>query len=137
MLGMLNVLEHYNFSTSDGKLTNKTRTALNQHRVVEAMKYGFAARTEIGDIRDDDDARARRQRIDYFASKAWANEVYNNITDVSLCSRSGSSADRIVLQDTTHKASHYHPVFDVPVDSGTTHMSVVDKWGGACSLTST
>jgi gamma-glutamyltranspeptidase/glutathione hydrolase/leukotriene-C4 hydrolase len=86
MLGMLNVLEHYNFSTSDGKLTNKTRTALNQHRVIEAMKYGFAARTEIGDIRDGDDAQRRRERIDHFASKSWANEVYNNITDVGFSS---------------------------------------------------
>lgn len=136
---MLNVLEHYNFSTSDGKLTNETRTALNQHRVVEAMKYGFAARTEIGDIRDGDDVQERRQRIDHFASKAWADEVYKNITDVGLprAPHLSESADHIALQDTTHKAAHYHPVFDVPVDSGTTHMSVVDKWGGACSLTST
>ncbi|KAJ9108666.1 hypothetical protein QFC20_003365 [Naganishia adeliensis] len=121
MLGMLNVLEHYNFSSSDSKLSNKTRTALNQHRVIEAMKYGFAARTEIGDIHDSgEDAKSRRERIDYFSSKSWAEEVYRNMTD-----------------DTTHTASHYNPVFDVPVDSGTTHMSVIDKWGGACSLTST
>jgi gamma-glutamyltranspeptidase/glutathione hydrolase/leukotriene-C4 hydrolase len=83
MLGMLNVLEHYNFSSSDSKLSNKTRTALSQHRVIEAMKYGFAARTEIGDIHDSgDDAKFRRERIDYFSSKSWAEEVYRNMTDV-------------------------------------------------------
>lgn len=84
MLGMLNVLEHYNMSTADGKLSNKTRNALNQHRVVEAMKYGFAARTEIGDIhdREGEDMKPRRARIDYFSSKSWAEEVYRNMTDV-------------------------------------------------------
>ncbi|KAJ9096809.1 hypothetical protein QFC21_005080 [Naganishia friedmannii] len=120
MLGMLNALEHYNFSTSDSKPTNRSRTALSQHQVIEAMKYGFAARTEIGDIRVEKNAEHHRERIDYFSSKSWGDEVYANITD-----------------DTTHPASFYKPVFDVPVDSGTTHMSVVDKWGGACSLTST
>lgn len=136
---MLNVLEHYNFSSSDSQLSNKTRTALNQHRVIEAMKYGFAARTEIGDIHDSgEDAKSRRERIDYFSSKSWAEEVYRNMTDVSLATRhSHAITDHTTRQDTTHTASHYNPVFDVPVDSGTTHMSVIDKWGGACSLTST
>lgn len=86
MLGMLNVLEHYNLSTSDHKLSNKTRTALNQHRVIEAMKYGFAARTEIGDIHHSgDDAKSRRERIHYFSTKSWAEEVFRNMTDVRPC----------------------------------------------------
>jgi gamma-glutamyltranspeptidase/glutathione hydrolase/leukotriene-C4 hydrolase len=84
MLGMLNALEHYNFSTSDTKSTNRSRTALNQHRVIEAMKYGFAARTEIGDVRIEENARHHRERIDYFSSKSWGEEVYANITDVSV-----------------------------------------------------
>lgn len=84
MLGMLNALEHYNFSTSDNKPTNSSRTALNQHRVIEAMKYGFAARTEIGDIRVEENAKHHRERIDYFSSKSWGDEVYANITDVRI-----------------------------------------------------
>jgi gamma-glutamyltranspeptidase len=84
MLGMLNALEHYNFSTSDTKSTNRSRTALNQHRVIEAMKYGFAARTEIGDVRIEENAKHHRERIDYFSSKSWGEEVYANITDVRV-----------------------------------------------------
>jgi gamma-glutamyltranspeptidase/glutathione hydrolase/leukotriene-C4 hydrolase len=104
MLGMLNVLEHYNLSTSDNKLTNKTRTALNQHRVIEAMKYGFAARTEIGDIHHSgDNAQSRRERIDYFSTKAWAEEVYRNMTDVGphdFASR--CFADRVTIGHDAH-----------------------------------
>lgn len=46
-------------------------------------------------------------------------------------------ADFVHLQDSTHTAEYYNPVFDSITDSGTTHMSVVDEWGGAVSLTST
>jgi len=41
------------------------------------------------------------------------------------------------LQDRTHKLDYYHPRFDVQEDHGTTHLSVVDQYGSAVSLTST
>lgn len=40
-------------------------------------------------------------------------------------------------QDRTHKLDYYHPRFDVKEDHGTTHLSVVDQYGSAVSLTST
>jgi gamma-glutamyltranspeptidase/glutathione hydrolase/leukotriene-C4 hydrolase len=41
------------------------------------------------------------------------------------------------LQDRTHKLSYYNPQFDILEDHGTTHLSVIDQWGGAVSLTTT
>lgn len=64
--------------------------------------------------------KKRTERIASFSTKEFGREINRNITD-----------------DTTHDASYYDPIFDVPQDSGTTHLSVVDRWGGAVSLTST
>lgn len=41
------------------------------------------------------------------------------------------------MQDRTHKLSYYNPQFDILEDHGTTHLSVIDQWGGAVSLTTT
>lgn len=40
-------------------------------------------------------------------------------------------------QNETHSADYYGLQYDTPIDHGTTHLSVVDKWGGAASVTST
>ena len=43
----------------------------------------------------------------------------------------------IVLQKKTFGADYYGLEHDTPTDHGTTHLSVVDQWGGAASVTST
>ena len=48
-----------------------------------------------------------------------------------LCSRSR------FVQDHTHTIEYYNPVYDLKEDHGTTHLSVIDKFGSAVSLTST
>lgn len=40
-------------------------------------------------------------------------------------------------QNETHSADYYGLQYDTPIDHGTTHLSAVDKWGGAASVTST
>lgn len=40
-------------------------------------------------------------------------------------------------QNGTHDADYYGLHTDTPVDHGTTHLSVLDRWGGAASITST
>jgi hypothetical protein len=40
-------------------------------------------------------------------------------------------------QNATHDIDYYGLQHDTPVDHGTTHLSVVDQWGGAASITST
>ncbi|KAI0374193.1 gamma-glutamyltranspeptidase [Pilatotrama ljubarskyi] len=110
LIHMLNLMEHY------GELVEEGRTVLNVHRLIEAMKFGFAARTRVGDPAYHDET----ERIDEIPTKEYADAVFANITD-----------------DKTHPPEYYHPVYDVVVDHGTSHSSIVDKDGMAVALTTT
>ncbi|EIN11894.1 gamma-glutamyltranspeptidase [Punctularia strigosozonata HHB-11173 SS5] len=107
LLHMFNLLEHYDFDLMLG---------VNVHRVVEAMKFGFAARTKICDPAFNDDAN----RIHEIATKEFADKIVANLTD-----------------DRTHAPDYYNPVFDVKIDHGTSHISTVDQDGMAVAITST
>jgi gamma-glutamyltranspeptidase/glutathione hydrolase/leukotriene-C4 hydrolase len=140
MLGMLNVMEHFDLTTPSGVPSNETRTGLNMHRITEAMKFAFGARTEISDpdaaFMDD----KRKERVQGFSQRKWAEDVVQELTDVSRVADRAGEGSRLTFvfaQNTTHTADYYHPVFDVLKDSGTTHMSIADRWGGAVALTST
>ncbi|BGP56748.1 hypothetical protein JCM8202v2_004378 [Rhodotorula sphaerocarpa] len=107
---LLNVLDGYETFDLDGK------TGLGVHRFVEALKFAFAARTNVGDppfINND-------AKLAEIPTRKYAEAVRANITD-----------------DRTHKLSYYNPQFDIDEDHGTTHLSVIDQWGGAVSLTTT
>lgn len=107
---LLNVLEGYDTFAEEGK------TGLGVHRFVEALKFAFAARTNVGDppfINND-------AKLAEIPTRKYADAVRANITD-----------------DRTHKLSYYNPQFDILEDHGTTHLSVIDQWGGAVSLTTT
>jgi gamma-glutamyltranspeptidase/glutathione hydrolase/leukotriene-C4 hydrolase len=65
--------------------------------------------------------------------------VRKNITDVCQSLRLVLLRLTIILitQDRTHELAYYHPHFDIKEDHGTTHISVIDQWGSAISITST
>ncbi|KAJ7725834.1 gamma-glutamyltranspeptidase [Mycena maculata] len=107
LLHMLNLIERFPMAA---------RTPLNVHRIVEVLKFGFAARTKICDPAFTNNTG----RITEIPSKAFADRIATNITD-----------------DETHEPQYYGPEFDVPTDHGTSHTSSVDKNGMAVSLTST
>ncbi|KAK4057313.1 hypothetical protein OIO90_001810 [Microbotryomycetes sp. JL221] len=107
---LLNTLETYD------DLVEKGKTGLTMHRFVEALKFAFAARTEVG----DPDFIKNEDRLAEITTKQYAEAVRRNITD-----------------DRTHHINYYHPRFDLKEDHGTTHLSAIDKWGSAISLTST
>ncbi|EPQ57051.1 gamma-glutamyltranspeptidase [Gloeophyllum trabeum ATCC 11539] len=86
------------------------------HRAVEVMKFGFAARTKVSDPAFARDTK----RIDEIYSEEYIDSVVRNVTD-----------------DTTHPPEYYNPVYDVKIDHGTSHSSIVDKDGMAVALTST
>ncbi|KAG8997197.1 hypothetical protein FRB94_011144 [Tulasnella sp. JGI-2019a] len=109
LLHMLNLLENYD-------LGRKEDLEVNLHRIVEAMKFGFAARTRIGDPVTKADA----QRMSDIHTKQYAETILPKMTD-----------------DITHPPEYYNPEFATPTDHGTTHISVIDKDGMAVSLTST
>ncbi|KAI0066114.1 gamma-glutamyltranspeptidase [Artomyces pyxidatus] len=109
LLHMLNLMEKFD-------LPSEGRTGLNVHRYVEAMRFGFAARTKICDPAFTDNL----DRINEIPLKSFSTEIFKNMTD-----------------DTTHPPSYYQPIYDVPEDHGTSHVSVADQDGMAVSITST
>ncbi|KDE06740.1 gamma-glutamyltransferase [Microbotryum lychnidis-dioicae p1A1 Lamole] len=107
---LLNILEGF------PKYIDEGRTGLSTHRFVEALKFAFGARTEVGDpayIKNS-------HRLSEIPTREYADRVRVNITD-----------------ERTHTLEHYHPHFDIKEDHGTTHLSTVDRWGSSVSLTST
>ncbi|KAJ2170477.1 hypothetical protein GGH16_003347, partial [Coemansia sp. RSA 560] len=109
LLNMLNVVEGFTLAL-DGP------TATNYHRIVEAMKFGAAQRTLLGDPSFVDIAANLTRQI----SKEFASEIRANISDTQ-----------------TFDVSHYDPEYDVLNNHGTTHLSIVDKDEMAVALTST
>ncbi|WVN87457.1 gamma-glutamyltransferase [Cryptococcus depauperatus CBS 7841] len=111
MLGLLNILETLQITENGG-----LRNPLNVHRFIEAIKFAFGARSWITDPAFAEDSR----KINEIYTKEWANKVRGKISD-----------------NNTHSGDYYGLQYDTPIDHGTTHVSVVDQWGGAASVTST
>ncbi|KAF9212163.1 hypothetical protein BGZ59_007145 [Podila verticillata] len=110
LISILNILERYNL----GKFAQDAN--LDTHRLVEAMKFGFAQRTELGDP-DFTDLDAK---IHNMMSKDTAAAIRANISD-----------------EKTFPVAYYNPHWG-PIDNhGTTHLSSVDNDDMAVSLTST
>ncbi|KAK4688922.1 hypothetical protein P7C73_g1180, partial [Tremellales sp. Uapishka_1] len=109
MLGMMNILEPYNITELN---------PLNTHRLIEAMKFAFGARSEITDPKFA--TLAQGLRFEEFYQKSWADGKRALMTD-----------------NTTHEIGYYDVKYDTPVDGGTTHLNTVDQWGGAAAVTST
>ncbi|KAL1748659.1 gamma-glutamyltranspeptidase [Schizophyllum fasciatum] len=107
LLHALNLMEHYSL---------EERTPLNVHRMVEAMKFAFAGRTRISDPNFSDES----QDISELSTKEFADKIVRNITD-----------------DKTHPPEYYNPVYDTPIDHGTSHCSILDQDGMAVALTHT
>ncbi|KAG0199328.1 hypothetical protein BGX28_007379 [Mortierella sp. GBA30] len=110
LIGILNILEGYNLGKS------LKDADVDTHRLVEAMKFGFAQRTELGDP-DFIDLEAT---IESMLSKDTAAKIRANISDTR-----------------TFPVDYYNPHWG-PIDNhGTTHLSTVDKDDMAVTLTST
>lgn len=110
MLHMLNLMERYD------NLLDEGFTGLNAHRAVEAIKFGFAARTKVSDTGFFNNT----EKMAAITTKEYANIIGHSLTD-----------------DQTHPPEYYHPEFDIFSDHGTSHTSIVDKDGMAVTLTST
>uniref|UniRef100_A0A7I4XU89 Gamma-glutamyltranspeptidase n=1 Tax=Haemonchus contortus TaxID=6289 RepID=A0A7I4XU89_HAECO len=87
------------------------------HRFIESSKFAYAARTWLGDPAFVDNATEIAQNI---TSRKWAEWVRSKITEE------------------THPDEYYGGSLEAPaVDHGTTHISVIDIYGNAVSVTST
>ncbi|KAF8507469.1 gamma-glutamyltranspeptidase [Hysterangium stoloniferum] len=108
LLHILNLQELFNDTVDEN---------LRLHRFIETLKCDLSsARTKICDPAFANDSSL----IDMIASKAFAKTVFPNITD-----------------DSTHTPEYYHPIYDIDIDHGTSHTSIVDASGLAVSVTST
>ena len=105
MLGMFNVMERFGLTSPSASPANETRTGLNMHRMTEAMKFAFGARTEISDPDVAFMDEKRKERVQGFTRGEWADQIVQEITDVSVdrAKLSGLSLTLILDDDRTRR----------------------------------
>ncbi|XP_070184038.1 glutathione hydrolase 1 proenzyme-like [Littorina saxatilis] len=111
---MLNILSGYHFSPESVSTVNKS--VLTYHRIVEAMKFAYAKRTELGDAKFLNIS----ELISNMTSPEFGEEIRSKIDDVR-----------------THNLSYYGAKFDDDIKPGTAHFSLMDGEGNAVAVTST
>jgi gamma-glutamyltranspeptidase len=87
------------------------------HKYIEALKFGFASRTRLGD------PNFSKSILEY-SKEIISDEYINNLSP------------KVDLKH-THEPPYYNPMFAPKELPGTTHISVIDNYGIAISLTST
>lgn len=112
---VLNILDGYNFTRDS--INNINKTVLTYHRIIEAFKFAYAKRTELGDT----DFVNITTLLQNLTSNDYARDIRNKILD-----------------NTTHlNPADYGAVFYNREDHGTAHISVLAPNGDAVSVTST
>jgi gamma-glutamyltranspeptidase/glutathione hydrolase len=86
-----------------------------EHLLVEALKHSFADRARL------------------LADPNFVDIPVDAMLDEAALAPIAQSLDT----PTTHTPDHYGTDTQLPDDSGTSHVSVIDQWGGAVALTET
>ncbi|CAH1233928.1 GGT1 [Branchiostoma lanceolatum] len=111
---ILNIMNGYGLDASS--VDGDDNQVLTYHRIVEAFKFAYAKRTELGDPNFVD-----------------VEELVTNMT-----SRAYADSLRLKINDsTTHTYMYYGPSYASPPDGGTSHLSVLAPNGDAVAVTST
>ncbi len=110
LVEMLNILENYSIYQNDWG------TSKYVHKLVEAMKYTYADRTEY--LGDDDFYPVPRKVL---TSKKYAKSIFDKIGDKATPSENIEAAKIYKYNESTE----------------TTHYSVYDKFGNAVGVTTT
>lgn len=113
LLSVLNVLAGYKNFIKDGP-----DHGLSAHRFIEALKFGSAQRTRIGD--PDFMNKTSLLEIEKISTKQEADYVRSRLDDKR-----------------THGIDYYDPLFDIKDSHGTMHLSTIDEGGMSVALTST
>ena len=106
MLGMFNIMERFGLTSPSASPANETRTGLNMHRMTEAMKFAFGARTEISDPDVAFMDEKRKERVQGFTRGEWADGIVQEITDVSKDRACDSGLSLIILRMTTEQDAY-------------------------------
>ncbi|RUS75704.1 hypothetical protein EGW08_016519 [Elysia chlorotica] len=111
---ILNILAGYKMSPSS--IADEESKILTYHRIIEAFKFAYGKRTDMGD----------EDFVDI-------QELVKNMTMPSF-----GEATRSLIDDAkTEKAAYYHPSGALQEDHGTTQISILDGEGNAVSITGT
>ena len=110
LLEIMNILEGYNFEPKDRS------SVLTYHRIIEAFKFAYAKRTQLGDPEFAD----VKDLTEAMLSKDGAKKVRSRISD-----------------ERTFSADYYGPHYDVEETPGTSHLSVLAPDNTAVAVTST
>ena len=108
MLGMLNILEPYDIPSSG------CRTPENIHKLIEAHKFAFGARSEV----TDPPFASNLSRLAEFRTKAWADKARAKLT-VGPTSRDLTSANLRMshTRTSTTACNMRHPLITAPPTS--------------------
>jgi gamma-glutamyltranspeptidase/glutathione hydrolase/leukotriene-C4 hydrolase len=139
----------YNFSASD--YVNSSRRTLAYHRLVEAIKFAYARRSNLA----DEDYADVNQVSDISLSFMHRRLIYDDLVldvprhhhfttlhrTVQLVTNLTSSdyaatIRRLINDSSTHRLDKYGASWDFRNKHGTAHVSVVAADGSAVSLTS-
>lgn len=113
IMRVMGYYEDHNPSSSE-TLHNST---LFHHRLMETYKYAFAKRAKFGDPQFDDVTQA----LEDLMSETFASSVKSKIDD-----------------DRTYEPTHYdREELYIAESHGTSHLSVLDRFGNAVAATST
>jgi len=112
---ILNIMENYNVTKLDAN------DPLMHHRLVEAFKYGYAYRSQIGDPSDSNITKLVENIVKELTSEEVAFETFKKIND----------------SQTSNDPKYYGGDFQINEDHGTSHTSVLAPNGDAVAVTST
>ncbi|CAF1527772.1 unnamed protein product, partial [Rotaria sordida] len=116
LIFILNILLDYNFSQNS--LNSSESATLFYHRLIEAFKFAFAKRTELGDPSKIN----LKQFISNLISKEYAKSIRQKIHDKKTFEEEYYGYNRSKRQS---------------LSGGTAHISIVDEYGDAVAITST
>eukprot|EP00106_Octopus_bimaculoides_P018946 XP_014786388.1 PREDICTED: gamma-glutamyltranspeptidase 1-like [Octopus bimaculoides] len=114
LLYILNILDGYNYTVN--KINDKDK-ATAYHRMIEAFKFAYAARSRMGDK-------------EFVANMT---ELVQNITDRGY----GDEIRSRINDSRTFNYSYYGPAFTIRDYIGTSHLCLLGPNGDAVSMTST
>lgn len=111
---IMNILNNYNFTSAS--VEDEKSSILTHHRIIEAFKYAYAKRTELGDTEFVDLTHLLQELSDPNFGKNISNLISDN--------------------STSQDPKHYGGIYFNPEDHGTAHISVISEEGDAVSVTS-
>ncbi|SMN21247.1 similar to Saccharomyces cerevisiae YLR299W ECM38 Gamma-glutamyltranspeptidase, major glutathione-degrading enzyme [Maudiozyma saulgeensis] len=98
--------------------------------LIEAMKWLASARSHLGDTGH---TNTTLDAHDLLLSSNWTQNAYDKILQgIHLDDSTGET-----YYKTNNDWKFYEPLYEINEPHGTTHMSIVDKFGNAVALTST